>query len=408
MKRIIVWIIAVSAAVITCKAQAEPNYGLPEDALKTLKGYFWMYENDMPETAFIGMDSLARAYPDNYVVLYERLTCLYKLERYDEVVDGAKKLFGHKDESPLVYQICGNALDMMGKRAEAQEIYKEGLKNFPDAGMLYLELGVVELNQKKYDSAFNWFNAGIQACPMFPSNYYRAAQLYFDSTDRVWGLVYAETEMMLAHDNGQRFNEMAADIVDAWKKAISVKIEADSTEITISLADTDGKRSIKVDQENKTCYLCFSNVFEDCAAFAVHSLFGPSKPYDGLTLSVLTEIRREIVEIYFSATENLFGNSMYLFPFQKKVIDAGHWEAYNFWILGSEFPEEASEWCDNNRGRLQAFVDWYNAEPFELDKDHTVGISTIYRDYRKIDMFDVLGILLNLKANGEKKDAEND
>ena len=43
-----------------------------------------------------------------------------------------------------LYQLLGNVYDFKEKPKEAIRAYKEGLEMFPNAGRLYLELGVVE------------------------------------------------------------------------------------------------------------------------------------------------------------------------------------------------------------------------------------------------------------------------
>ena len=53
---------------------------------------------------------------------------------------------------------------------------------------------------------------GISVAPMFPSNYYRAAQFYAYSTSKVWSQIYGEIMMNLL-PSGDRNKEMSEDFL---------------------------------------------------------------------------------------------------------------------------------------------------------------------------------------------------
>lgn len=129
-----------------------------------------LYEAVMPD-----FDLLAKKYPDNYIVQYERAYTLYLLGRYDEIIKLRKKLLNHKDASEQTYQLIGNSYDDSGDTKEAIKVYQEGLKRFPESGSLYLELGTVYNRKGEFDKALEYYNNGILANPNFASNYYRAA-----------------------------------------------------------------------------------------------------------------------------------------------------------------------------------------------------------------------------------------
>lgn len=99
---------------------------------------------------------------------------------------------------------------------------------------------------------------------------------------------------------------------------------------------------------------------------------------------------------------------MYLLPFWKSVIDAGHWDAYNYFIFSDVFPDESSAWIRDNREALNGFIDWYNASPFTLDKTHTVGAGEIYRDYRPLDVAEAFLLQYDLMKLAEGKPTDDD
>ena len=101
----------------------------------------------------------------------------YMVKRdYQKAIKLAKTLYKYEDCNDLVYQLVGNCYDYLKNPKKALKVYAQGLKRFPDSGALYLEQGVVSGMQGHYDEAVASFEKGISVAPMFPSNYYRAAQ----------------------------------------------------------------------------------------------------------------------------------------------------------------------------------------------------------------------------------------
>lgn len=388
MKKLIAIFTAIACCYICCLAQ-----DIPPPALERLKNAILLVDNGMAEAAMPDFDALAKEYPQNYIVQYERLFALYHIKKYEEVAAGAKKLIKHKDVSPIVFQMYGNVLDILGKPKEAINVYKQGLKKFPDAAPLYLEIGNVYVSQKAYNEALNSFNKGIDVQPDFSSNYYRAGLLYLSSENaKVWGLIYAETAILLSPDNRERHSDMGMAIYDCFMDNISVTQKDGKTEAKISLVPS---RGIILGAKGDAGVVEFPGVYEACALGALTKIAVADKEFTG-TISQLSEIRKGIVETYFSAADNYFGNAMYLLPFQKKIIDAGHWEAYNYFIFSQAFTEEFDKWYDDNPDKFDAFVDWYNKDTFKLDSTHTVGIGSIYRDCKRLDTLGSLMFQANL------------
>jgi tetratricopeptide (TPR) repeat protein len=68
--------------------------------------------------------------------------------------------------------MLGNAYDDNGQRGKARDAYNEGLKKFPNAGRLYLELGTTYWMENDYDHAVSLWEKGVEVQPCYPSNYY--------------------------------------------------------------------------------------------------------------------------------------------------------------------------------------------------------------------------------------------
>lgn len=386
-------------------AQDDFNDLSPED--KSLLGKAVQAVDDgLSEVVVSDFDCLAKKYPDNYIVQYERLYNLYQLGRYDEIIKKRKFLLKHKFSNERTYQLIGNSYDLSGNRKEAAKVYLEGLKRFPASGALYLELGNLSLMDSDYQKALEYYNKGIVVQPDFASNYYRAARLYLSSENgKVWGLVYAESAILLAPSNESRHEDMAAMMIDCLKRSITINL-GDSTKLSVKLVPD---RGITIDKESGKVYLAFPGIYEGAMSKPLMKLLAGKIPLV-FDIPQLIDIRRGAVESYFSVTDNIYGNSMYLLEFQKKVIEAGHWDAYNYFLFMPCYPDEFETWYASHRADLEAFIDWFNNAPYRLGDGRSVDPIQIFNSYRPVDLIESFKIQAGLLA-GEKDsgaDKENE
>lgn len=372
-----------------------PGYAQPEiddyDALspedkELLERVIQIVDIGPSEVVMQDFEYLAKKYPQNYLVHYERLYYLYHLGRYDDVIGQKDFMLGHENATWLAYQLIGNAYDLSGERKKAAEIYKEGLKRFPESGSLYTELGNLYLMDKEYNTALDYYNRGIIAQPNFASNYYRAASLFFSSVEsKVWGLVYAETAILLAPNNDSRQKDMAGMMVDCLKENIHISFEG-NPELSVNLVPN---RGITIDQSKDVVYLAFPGVYEGAISQPLNMMLMENTPFT-CTIPQLAYIRKGLVDTYFSVTGDLYGESMYLLEFQKQVIDAGYWDAYNYFLFMLTFPEEFADWYASNSGEFKAFVDWFNNAPYSLGDGRSVDPMQIFNSYRPINLLESL------------------
>ena len=95
--------------------------------------------------------------PDNITYPYEVTYCYYNQKQYQKVIDILEKLKDRPDTFDRLYELLGNSYDSMNQSDKAIAIYEEGLKKFPNSGVLYLERGVTLLIKKNYAEALKYF-----------------------------------------------------------------------------------------------------------------------------------------------------------------------------------------------------------------------------------------------------------
>lgn len=296
--------------------------------------------------------------PDRFDYPYELAYAHFLKKDYEATIKILKKNIDHKNVTERLFQLLGNTYDVSGKSDKALETYDEGLKIFPNSGMIYLEKGNVYWGKKEYDKALPFYEKGIKVDPKFPSNYYRATLAYCSSTEEVWGMIYGEIFMNLER-NSERTAKISKILYDTYKSEI--KFTSDTT---------------------------FSVSFSQNATMSVEQLKDPSKmklPFGiggyeptlmmsminekSIDISSLYRIRKNFIETYFkNGNDKKYPNI--LFDYQNQILKAGHFEAYNHWILMKGDEEGFSKWQSANKDKWDNFAKWFKDNKIQIDDNH--------------------------------------
>jgi tetratricopeptide (TPR) repeat protein len=294
--------------------------------------------------------------PENVDYPYEIAYAHYLSQNYKEVIEILNRLVKNPKANDRVHQMLGNAYDMDGKPDKAIEVYDHGLSLFPNSGELHLERGAMELKKDQYDNALKYFEKGIKADPMFPSNYYWATSLYLDSTEKVWGMLYGEIFMNLER-NSQRTPEISKMLYDTYKSQIEF-----SSGMSFSV-NFSQKISISSISDVEKLKLPFEiAVYEPTIGL---SIVGENN----IDINSLHRIRTNFLNMYYKSGHNKDYPNV-LFDYQKEVDEAGHLEAYNHWILMMGDEEAFSTWHEANEDKWDSFVAWFSENPIKLDNTH--------------------------------------
>ncbi|MCF0211031.1 MAG: tetratricopeptide repeat protein, partial [Bacteroidales bacterium] len=199
---------------------------------------------------------------DTMLYSYELAWAYYSNKEYAQAIKTLAP-FLNKDDSPSeIYQLLGNAYDENGNSYKAVDIYKQGLAKYPKAGNLFLEIGNIEFKKGNFKDALYWYEKGIENDPLFASNYYRAAKVFFMSTEMVWGIMYGEIFMLLSDDN-ERKQQMSKDLCEAYFsciKEIDGKPKADFNNNIIVYSDSYERKNLFPQVYNNTMQNCLKSV----------------------------------------------------------------------------------------------------------------------------------------------------
>jgi tetratricopeptide (TPR) repeat protein len=314
-----------------------------------------MMEDGKPAAAIPLLEEAIRLNPDEWAYYYEIAYSKYMQQDYNGAVEMLKKLIRRKDINSRVYQLLGNAYDLSGKRDKALDAYEKGLKVFPEAGNLYLERGVMEVNVKDYTKAMGYFEKGIEVDPMFPSNYYWASKIFLSTQEEVWGMIYGEIFLNLERGS-KRTDEISRQLYLTYKGEIQFK---DDTSVSVSFCK---QNSMAVSPDGKLQLPFGVAVYEP---LLLMSLTGEKI----ISLPALNRIRTRFVENY-QTMPLAKSNPVVLFDYEQQVKEAGYLEEYNYWILAEGDEKQFEEWRSEHKKEWEEFITWFKKNPLKITQEN--------------------------------------
>lgn len=352
-KSIVITCFIMFWVALSARAEVDP---LAESEMEALLSAIRSMDEGEHEVAITLLDGMLEKHPDNYMIAYELGYAYYLAEDYNKSIEIYRKLIDHPDASELVYGQLGNCLDNAGRYEEAIEVYQKGLERFPKTGSLWTNMGIAQMGQKEYLKALESFESSIEVDPLYDAGYYWAAKSYANTNMPMWALIYAETFNILSQ-RSDRKEEMAKLILDILKE----KITFNGKKISVKLAS-----GVIVDADPTKPP--FEHTFEiTCGIGAMAILYG-------WTYETVSDLRSKALTAFTNIITPT--NRMALQKFQKAILDAGHWDAYNYIIMQYAFPEESAKWIEQpeNQEKLNNFTDFIRKydEPI-IDPDHTVS-----------------------------------
>ncbi|UKB82903.1 tetratricopeptide repeat protein [Chryseobacterium sp. MEBOG06] len=281
--------------------------------------------------------------PEDYTYPYEIALAYIKKTDYKNAILLLEKIKGYSNINDYYYALLGNAYDLSGNPEQAIKSYDEGLKKFPASGRLYLEKGVVLESQGKIKAAVETYEKGIRAEPMYPSNYYRISQLYLNSKDILYGLMYGEIFLNLERTTS-RSKEMSKLLYNSYKSAVKFT----NQDTTIDLCQA----VLIIEKNSKPDNLPF------CIVFSRHFAVATAREKE-INLETLSSIRRRLLKEYFN---NNYSPSNVLLSYHKTMENNDLFNAYNHYIFQMGDQEAFNEWQTNNKPEYDKFVNWYTEE----------------------------------------------
>jgi tetratricopeptide (TPR) repeat protein len=296
--------------------------------------------------------------PGNIDYPFELAYAYVARKEYTLALSYLQPLLEQKEVSDLIYELTGTCYEDLQQTDKAMDTYQAGLKKFPTSGRLYNECGLIEVGKKEYNLALVYFEKGIETDPVCSSNYYWASKLFCHSSESIWGMLYGEIFVNM-EPGSKHSDEISKLLYDTYKSQI--KFRPDTT-FTISFSkqsSADQRDSLK---QNKTKLPFGVGMYEPTLALSTLT-------ETSIDLNSLDRIRTRFIQLYFKNEQDKTYPNV-LFDFQNEVLQAGHMEAYNHWLLMEGDLVTFTAWHNLNSGKWLSFGTWFKDHRLKMDKDH--------------------------------------
>ncbi|MCQ2300444.1 MAG: tetratricopeptide repeat protein [Bacteroidales bacterium] len=322
-----------------------------------------MMDQGLFPQAISQLEGVVKDYPKSFIPRYE-LAYAYLLNGDPQkAYTCLKKAKGCKDKTDQWYQLMGTMEDeYLNNPDKCMKTLQKGLKEFPNSGLLHVEMGVMHQIRKEYDEAGACYLGGIERDPMFTSNYFRAANLYLASSRPTWGLMFCEMYMLL-DPYSERANAISKNLAEFMRQSVSI------TDSSISI--TLGKEyTITVDPDNMTFMMPFEVTYNLKASLS--TIPAAIKGKTELDIETLTIMHRALMDEFTKTDpERPESKSLsqkhgdILFPFLKRIDDAGFFDVYCH-LLYRGMGDDAIEWLEDHQSELEDFHNWLLTTPFVI------------------------------------------
>ena len=366
-------LIIICAVVWSIGAQAQKSIDLINDNDRVqLDEAIGLMDSGKPKDAIKIFDDLCKKYKDNYILEYERLYAYYLAGDFKRIVKDGPKLYKHPESEPQLYQLVGNAQDVLGDPEAAVKTYDEGLKRFPNSGYLYLEMGNIHMMHQRYNEAVECYMRGVEVQPDFASNYYRLALLYAQSTEPLWAIVYGEVVCNL-QPGTERAEEMGKLIYDLFQE--NIKIEGENkAHVTLTK-----NNNIYIDSDTTDIQVPFPLMYE-MGTMKSPALIDFMKTKK-LTVEMIADLRKDALAHIDSVAPGYYNLS--LLDYHRKLIKNGHWMAYNMWLMSPGAEDETNQWADTKEGEaeLNKFGAWFVQNRFIPTEDEPTVMTKLFKTH---------------------------
>lgn len=283
-----------------------------------------------------------RMQPNN-VMLRRDLAYAYFLSgKYDEGLQVVNEVISSNSADEQTYQIA-SALELAkGNSKKASRILDDGLKKFPNSGILYNAKGNnISTDPKKLEEAVEYFVKGIEANPRYAMNYFNASRLLLELKQPFWSIMYGEIYTIL--------DPLSPRTIDAKKnllQAYNDLFAAQTNEDLPSFKKRDrSNTSFSLEEMSLPIY------FNNYAAVA-----------DGFSAENLIMLRTRFMLEWQTKYP---ANRHSLFQYYNLLLENGYFDAYNQSLFGSmSDSQKFASWLKMNNEHYKQYAAWISQNPY--------------------------------------------
>jgi len=298
------------------------------------------------DNAVLVLTKALQIQPNDLQLSKDLLFANYLKRDFAKAMEIGKPLVERADADVQSFQMLGLVYRALAQDDEAEKLYKNGLKKFPDQGVLYSEYGDMVAN-KKTDVALGLWEKGVQADPNYSSNYFFLSKQYAFKGDILWSILYAEMFLNMESFTA-RSTEIKNLLLEQYKKYF---VSGYAPPKVIDKKNIDKKADKK--------FVQFTT------AVAETLTKQQSQANLGVTPESLTVIRTRFILDWY----NTYGATypFRLFEHQRQLLQEGMFEAYNYWLFGPAANIKTYQtWQQYHQEELNTFLTFVRSKVFKV------------------------------------------
>ncbi len=199
------------------------------------------------------------------------------------------------------------------------------------------------------DKAFRQLEVKARAEASNPRVYEALSDAFLGTTEKIWAVVYAEAACNL-DPAGKGREAYGARIAKVLQGSLTKTPDGASISLTQNVEVTETTQGVPFENNYEISFL-LSTVTSGATCFP-------------LNLAALHLVRRAQLETWREKALPLNSFLQGLLD----IMDAGHLEAYHYWLFGSAFPAEAKAWNKDHAKAQQQWLGWLAQHPFKVDR----------------------------------------
>jgi len=304
-----------------------------------------LYDAGQHDSAVAKYKQVLEESPDQVHALYElAFTYLTKKDLESALALAHRGVQYRSELLPRFCILLGNALDDLGKRAEAIEVYRDGIKQAPMTALLHFNLGLALMRSGKHPEAKKALQQSVSLDPNHASSHYLLASVYLQLGYPVPAIL-ALSRLLLIEPVSPKGKEALA-ILYELVRGSATRGERPN-EIRITPARTPDSRKDEGDF--------------DVVALALSMGIGAALIED---LPQASEFKRVaiicgVMAEPMSAMKKKGFAAKYYAPFFAEMAKRGFVKAFIYRAFQAAQLAGSAEWGKENDGKLREFEAWF-------------------------------------------------
>lgn len=299
-------------------------------------------------------DAALRKDEDNINALYEKSYSLYAMGKLKESVSICKTIIKKYPDNALlkaVYIQYGNALDDMGKKKDALEVYEEALSRFSDEYLLHYNKGLTLQNMGRYDESLASYQQSLSLKPLHSSSNLSNGAL-LEKSNKIPALL-AYCTFLAIEPNSKR----SKNVLQTVNNIMGANVKKDGNNINIMLSPgmLDDMKNKKDENNFRTQELIFT----------FSAALDDSKEVDSIAHTPADKFDLKLQLLINSLAEGAKdGKGFYwkhYVPFFVALKENKHTALFSHLIFLSSGDEDNSKWLEENEQKVSDFYDWLKA-----------------------------------------------